>query len=136
MKLGAALALVAMLGVSSPAMAADEEPMEMVTQGSLIVTRTAGLGAGVVVGTPVAIVRQTYKNYVSFTQSAADKVGEKMGGKDSGPVCAVCSLVTLPASMVVGGAQGVYYGVKNGVVSGFNQPFHPDSFSMGELEGE
>lgn len=133
-KLGAALAIVATLGsFSMPAMA-EEEPLEMVTQGSLMVTRVGGIGAGLVIGTPVAVVRETYKTYVSYTQSAADKVGEKFGGKDNGPVCAMVSLVTLPASMVVGGAKGVYYGTKNGVTGGFQQPFHPDSFSLGTLE--
>lgn len=133
-KLGAALAIVLTLGsFSMPAMA-EEEPLDMVTQGSLMVTRMGGIGAGLVVGTPIAVVRETYKSYVDFTQTAADKVGGKMGGKDSGPVCAAVSLVTLPASIIVGGAKGIFYGTKNGVWTGFQQPFHPDSFSLGELE--
>jgi hypothetical protein len=134
-KLGAAaLAVVAtMSSFAMPAMAEDE-PLDMVTQGSLMVTRVGGIGAGVVIGTPVAVVRESFKSYVSFTQAAADKVGGKLGGKDNGPVCAVVSLATLPASLVVGGAKGVYYGTKNGVCTGFNQPFHPDSYSLGNLE--
>jgi len=129
-----ALAVVAMLSSFSMPALAEDEPLDMVTQGSLMVTRVGGVGAGLVVGTPVAVVRETFKSYVGFTQAAADKVGGKMGGKDNGPVCAVVSLVTLPASMVVGGAKGVYYGAKNGVCTGFNQPFHPDSYSLGALE--
>lgn len=130
----AALAVVAMTSVCAMPALADDEPLDKVTQGSLMVTRAGGVGAGVVVGTPVAVVRQSLKTYVNFTQSAADKVGGKLGGKDNGPVCAVVSLVTLPASLVVGGAKGVYYGTKNGVTNGFNQPFHPDSYSLGSYE--
>ena len=134
-KFGALLALVATLAVSAPVRAADE-PLDMVTQGSLMFTRVGGIGAGLVVGTPIAVVRESVKSYIDLTQGAADSVGEKMGGKDSGPVCLVVSLVTLPAGLLVGGAKGLYYGTRNGVVSGFNTPFHPDSFSLGELEGE
>ena len=133
-KLGVVMAAMAMLAVSAPAQAADE-PLEMVTQGSLMVTRLGGMGAGLVIGTPVAVVRESVKSYIDFTNGAADKVGV-MGGKDNGPVCLVCSLVTLPAGLVVGSLKGLYYGGKNGVVTGFNQPFHPDSFSLGELDGE
>ena len=136
-KLGVALALMAVMGISGPvAMAADEEPLEQVTQASLMPTRLGGIGAGVLVGTPVAVVRQSVKNSIDFTGAAADKVGEPIGGRDNGPVCLVCSLVTVPVGIVAGTFQGVYYGVKNGVVGGFQTPFHPDSFSLGELDSE
>ncbi|MBI1272324.1 hypothetical protein GC174_18010 [bacterium] len=135
-KLGVALALMAMVGMSAPAMAADSEPLEQVTQGSLMVTRVGAMGAGVVLGTPVAVVRESVKSYIDFTGMAADKVGEPLGGKDNGPVCLVCSLVTLPVGLVAGTLKGVYYGTKNGVVGGFNTPFHPDTFSLGELDSE
>lgn len=134
-KFGALLALAATLAMTAPARAADDG-LDMATQGSLMVTRVGGIGAGVVVGTPIAVIRESVKSYIDLTQSAADSVGEPMGGKDSGPVCLVVSLVTLPAGLLVGGAKGLYYGTRNGVVSGFNTPFHPDSFSLGELEGE
>ncbi len=133
-KLGLTLAVLAGLSGFSPAFADGDEPLDKVVNGSLIVTRVGGLGAGLVVGTPVAVVRESLKTYVSFTQGAADKVGEKIGGKDNGPLCAVVSLVTIPASLVVGGAKGLYYGGKNGFVHGFNEPFHPDSFSLGKLD--
>lgn len=134
-KLGALVALMAVLGTAMPAMAEDE-PLDMVTQGSLMVTRVGGMGAGLVLGTPVAVIRESVKTCIDFTGAAADKVGEPVGGKDNGPVCLVCSLVTVPVGLVVGSVKGLYYGTKNGVVTGFNQPFHPDSFSFGELEGE
>ncbi len=43
-------------------------------------TRVGGIGAGVVVGTPIAVVRESVKSYIDLTQGAADSVGEKMGG--------------------------------------------------------
>lgn len=133
-KFGALLAIAATLAMSTPAKADDG--LDMATQGSLMVTRVGGIGAGVVVGTPIAVIRESVKSYIDLTGSAADSVGESMGGKDCGPLCLVVSLVTLPAGLLVGGAKGIYYGTRNGVVSGFNTPFHPDSFSLGELEGE
>lgn len=133
-KLGAALLVAAtLLGTVAPAMAA-EEPLEKATQGGLMVTRVGGMASGVVLGTPIATGRETYKSYISFTEAAADKVGGKVGGKDSGPVCLVVSLVTLPAAVVVGGAKGLYYGVKNGVWGGFEKPFYKDSYSLGVLD--
>ncbi|MBZ0187695.1 MAG: hypothetical protein K8F91_15725 [Candidatus Obscuribacterales bacterium] len=134
-KLGALVALIAVLGTAMPAMA-EEEPLEMVTQGSLMFTRVGAMGAGLVIGTPIAVIRESVKTSIDFTNSAADKVGEKTGGKENGPTVLVCSLVTVPVGIVVGSLKGLYYGTKNGVVTGFNQPFHPDSFSVGELEGE
>ncbi len=133
-KLGAALLVAAtVFGTVAPAMAADE-PLEKTTQGSLMVTRVGGMASGVVLGTPVAAGRETYKSYINFTEAAADKVGGKVGGKDNGPVCLVVSLVTLPAAVVVGSAKGLYYGVKNGVWGGFDRPFYKDSYSLGALE--
>lgn len=129
-----ALAVVATFGAfASPAMA-DDEPLDKVTQGSLMVTRVGGMGAGVVVGTPIAVTKRVLHSYKALTQDAADKVGGKLGGKDNGPVCAVVSIATLPASLVVGGLKGVYYGTKNGVTKGFDAPFAPDSYSLGALE--
>ena len=133
-KMGAALLVAATLvGIVAPAMAEDEA-LDKVTQGSLMVTRMGGVGTGLVIGTPIAVGRETYKSYISFTETAADKVGGKVGGKDNGPVCAIVSLVTLPAAIVVGGAKGVYYGTKNGVWTGFQQPFYKDSYSLGALD--
>ena len=133
-----AVALAVALLVSSngmPAMA-DDESLEKATEASLVVTRVGGMGLGIVLGTPIAIIKRSYRNYVDYTTRAADKVGEPMGGSENGPVCLACSLVTLPAGLLVGSLEGIYYGSKNGMVSGFNKPFHSDSFSLGELEGE
>lgn len=124
----AALAALMSLGMVAPAMAADDDALDKVVGGSLWVTRLGGAGAGTVLGTPVAAGRQMYKAYTDWTPALADKVG----GKDFGPACGLVSLVTLPAAVVWGGVTGPYYGAKNGIVHGFNEPFTHQSFSLGD----
>jgi hypothetical protein len=46
----------------------------------------------------------------------------------------LASVVTAPAAVVVGGGKGVITGGKNAVIHGFNEPFAPKSFSIGNLE--
>ncbi len=127
-----ALALASLLafGTLAPAFADDNTGLDKAVNGSLIVTRVGGLGAAMVVGMPIAIVRETTRSYRGLTNSAADKVG----GKDFGPSCLLVSLITAPAALVVGGAKGTYIGSRNAVTHGFNDPFNSESFSVGKLE--
>jgi hypothetical protein len=131
--LAAALSLLLAVGTMPGVLAADE-PLEKVVDSSLLVTRVGGVGAGLVLGTPVAVTRCTVKSYKDLTVKVADKIGGKTGGKDCGPCCLIVSVATLPAGIVWGGLTGSYYGGKNAFKVGFNQPFHPDSFSLGKLE--
>lgn len=129
--MGLALSLVAALGASAPAFAADDN-LDKVVSVVLIPTRIVGAVGGTLVGVPVGMVRHTHKRYLGYTSTAADKIH----GKENGPANALVSFVTLPASMVVGGAEGTYYGVKNGATKGFNAPFTFDSAGFGELDGD
>ncbi|MBI4534206.1 MAG: hypothetical protein HY711_09715 [Candidatus Melainabacteria bacterium] len=131
--LAQALCLLAALGSISPVLAKDE-PLDMAVDGSLMVTRMGGVGTGLVLGPPVASVKCSVKCYKDWTPALADKVGGKLGGKDSGPVVGLVSLVTLPASLACGTGQGIYYGTKNAFTHGFNEPFSPASFSLSKLE--
>jgi hypothetical protein len=97
--------------------------------GGLLITRLSGMSAALVVGTPIAIVRETAHSYVSMTTSVADKIG----GHAFAPSVVAASFVTGPAALVVGPAKGIYAGGKNAIV-GFNEPFKPESFSIGNLE--
>lgn len=124
-----ALSAVMAAGMVTPALASDDG-VEKASDAGLIVTRMGGLGAGMTLGVPVAVTRQVVKSYKDMTGGLAEKVG----GKDFGPSCALVSVVTVPAALVYGGATGVFYGSKNAFVHGFNEPFHPDSFSVGKLE--
>ena len=129
-KISIALAALVAMGSVAPAFADDDTGLDKAANASLIVTRVGGLGAAMVVGMPIAVVRETTRSYRGLTNSAADKVG----GKDFGPSCLLVSLVTLPAAMFVGGAKGTYIGSRNAMKHGFNDPFNSDSFSVGKLE--
>ena len=128
--LATTLAVVAVLGAFAPSFAKgsdDEGGLGMAVGGCEWVDRIAGVGVGTTAGTPIAIVRQTFKAYTAWTPALADKIG----GKDCGPCCALVSLVTAPAAVAWGGVTGPYYGVKNGVEKGFSNPFTTQSFSLG-----
>jgi hypothetical protein len=128
-KLAALFAFAMALGMTTaPSFAAENSGLERAVDGSLIVTRGAGVGAAAVVGTPVAITRDTLKYYTHWTSALADKVG----GHDFAPSCALVSLVTIPTSMVWGATTGTFRGTKNAMVHGFNEPFTHNSFSLAD----
>lgn len=79
-----------------------------------------------VLGTPVAIARDSYKHYTTWTPSLAEHVG----GKDCGPSMGLGSLVTLPSSLVWGTVTGAYHGTRNGFTEGFEEPFNAKSFNI------
>jgi hypothetical protein len=123
--------------LAAPAIAADagghkkdDSGLDKVMQGSLLPVRLGGIVAGVAIGTPVAVARESYKSYLDLTGAGA----EQIHGRDSAPVCVLVSLFTLPTGIVLGACKGSYYGVKNGVTKGFNEPFNSDSFSFGTLD--
>lgn len=126
------LCLVSVVSLSSPAWAdtaggGGNSGVNTAVDGALMVTRVGGAGCGMLVGTPVAVVRETYKLYTTWTPAWADHVG----GKDCAPACALASIVSVPASMIWGTCLGAFHGCKNGLVKGFNAPFNPESFSLG-----
>ena len=124
-----ALSMLLAAGTLAPALAADNDGLDTAVNGSLLVTRVGGLAAGLVIGTPIAVVREIGHNYMHFTEGAADKIG----GHDNGPACVLASIFSIPAALVVGSAKGLYAGTKNGV-QGFNSPFQADSFSSRNLD--
>jgi hypothetical protein len=128
-KFAAILSIAMTLGMTAPSFADDKSSgVETAVDGALVVTRVGGATAAAIVGTPIAIVRETYKSYTQWTPACADK----MGAKDCGPACLMVSVVTLPAAIVWGTVTGTFYGCRNGINKGFNEPFHPDSFSLGK----
>lgn len=126
---GLVLSLFVALGTFSPAFAGEEGGLDMAVQAGLFPVRIAAMGAGIVVGTPISIVRETTKSYIHYTSGAADKVG----GHNNGASCALANFFSAPVSLVVGSGKGVYAGTKNGI-DGFNKPFNPASFSVGASE--
>ena len=125
-----ALSLCMAFGTFAPAFADSDEGLDMAVQGSLLPIRIAGVGTGLLVGCPIAVLRETTKSYVHYTEGAADKVG----GHALLPACILASFFSAPASLVVGPAKGMYAGTKNGFVHGFDKPFTPQSVSLGNME--
>jgi hypothetical protein len=115
----------------APAFAADSSSgLDTANEVAMVPVRLGGVAAGVVVGTPVAVVRESYKSYLDLTGAGA----EQIHGKDCGPACLLVSVFTIPAGIVVGTVKGGYYGIKNGCMKGFSTPFNSESFSLGKLE--
>jgi hypothetical protein len=130
-KLATVLSAVLALGTMAPVLADDGSGLDKAVDGSLIVPRLAGMTAGVVVGTPIAVLKQTTRSFVHITSGAADKVGDHTFA----PSCVLATFFSFPASLVVGSTKGVISGTKNGI-NGFGSPFNFDSFSLGNLNEE
>ncbi|HEY9714478.1 MAG TPA: hypothetical protein V6C72_13510, partial [Chroococcales cyanobacterium] len=73
-KFALGLSLLMAAGTMLPALAGDGG-LDTSVDGCMLVTRVAGSGVGLVVGTPIAVVRHTSKEYVAMTSSVADKIG-------------------------------------------------------------
>lgn len=110
--------------------AGAEEPKEMVKNSAMFPVKALAVGAGLVVGTPVAVVRQTAERSIGITGDFADKIG----GKDSLPPVLFASVLAVPFGLLVGSAEGIYFGGKNAIQHGVEKPFSKESFSLGELE--
>jgi hypothetical protein len=128
-KLALAFAAITAVGMVIPAFAGDGG-VHKASEVALVPVRLAGVGAAMVIGTPIAVTREVPKQFCGMTTTVADKVG----GHDFFPSCLLASVVTAPAAVVVGGGKGVITGSKNAVIHGFGEPFAPKSFSLGNLE--
>jgi len=123
------MAAVTAVGMFIPAIA-DDGGVHKASEIALVPVRIAGVGAALVVGTPIAVTRAVPKQFIGMTTTVA----EKIGGHDFFPSCVIASVVTGPAAVVVGGTKGVINGSKAAVIHGFGEPFAPKSFSLGNLE--
>lgn len=121
----AALSMLTMASTVAPVFAADDDSLEKVINGTMMITRVGGLGTGIVIGTPVAMTRRTVSTYKAWTNELADQVG----GHEFGPSVLLVSLVTAPAAVAWGGLTGAFYGTRN-AVSHFNEPFSANTFSV------
>lgn len=127
-KLAAILSLCLTVGMLTPALADDEKGLNQAVDSSMMVERVGGMGAGMVLGTPVAVMRDTASCFVKLTTKCADHIG----GHNFGPSCVLASVVTAPCSLVYGGTVGLYHACKNGMSTGFGAPFSAASFSLGD----
>lgn len=127
-----AISALTLLAVSfaSLAPARADEPKEMLKNTAMFPVKALAVSAGLVFGTPVAVVRQTTERSKGITSAFADEIG----GKDSLPPVLFASLLGVPFGVLVGTGEGVYFGGKNAIEHGVEKPFSKDSFSLGELE--
>ncbi len=121
----AALALTLPVIAPAPALA-DDGLKDMTMNTVLFPIKAVGIGAGMVVGIPVAITRRASVRSMEFTDTFADKIG----GHEHIPPRAMASLAGIPFGIIVGTGEGVYYGGKNAIVNGSEKPFCLGSFSL------
>jgi len=118
------------LGLGSALPASADESKEMLKNVGMFPVRTLALGAGLLVGTPIAISRRTADRCSEYTGNFADKIG----GKDHLPPVLFASVLGVPFGVIAGTSEGVYLGGKNAIANCVEKPFSKESFSLGELE--
>ncbi len=108
----------------APAQAADGDTLKKV--GMFPVTIVA-FTAGVVFGTPIAVVRKSFGN----TKETIDKVA----GSDGHPVKKLAaSIIALPVGVFTGTAEGLWLGPANSLAYDGDNPFGKERFSLGDLD--
>lgn len=130
--LAATLAIAALAAFgATPAYAESEGTMAK--QALMLPVRLVAMGAGMVVGVPVAIARRSSNRTIEFTESFA----ENIGGKEHIIPMAFASVMGVPFGLLVGTGEGVYAGGQNAVSHGWEKPFSLDSMSLAsELESK
>ena len=124
-KLAATLAAI-ILSAGSVAPAFADDNKDMLKNTAMLPVRLAAVTAGMAVGIPVAIMRSASNHVIDYTNDMADKIG----GHDSFPPVAMASVLSVPFGLIAGTADGVYYGGKNAISSGYEKPFSTASFSL------
>jgi hypothetical protein len=112
-----------------PVRAADSEGVtDMAKKTVWLPVQMAGIGAGMAVGIPFAMVRQV----ITRTAQKTGDIADKMGGKEHFPPNLFAAPIGLGFGLVVGTAEGMYWGGRNAFKYGFEKPFTPASFSMND----
>lgn len=126
-------ALVLSTLATLPVRAEDNESVGgMAKKAAWLPVQVAGIGTGLAVGIPFAMVRQVITRGTQKTNDIADGIG----GKDHGPPVILAAPIGFSFGLVVGSAEGVLYGGRNAFKHGFEKPFTPAAFSMSDdIEG-
>ena len=121
--------MATVVGTIAPALAADKEtPVESTV---LLPFRVAALGAGIAVGTPVAIVRDTIGAYPDARDTIAGQKLSENPHPDPG-LYLLADLAAVPVSVTVGVFQGICDGTKNAIDNCADKPFSAESFSLAD----
>lgn len=94
-----------------------------------LATRLASFTAGVIVGTPIAVVRRTG---IEIVQGEHDLIGEADTWYKK-VALVMPGFISVPWGAVSGGASGCMYSLKNAWVESGQEPFSKDVFSLGDV---
>src|SRR5271170_133026 len=109
-----------------PASDAKPAPAGKAADGN-VAKRMAAFLTGVVVGTPIAVVRKTIQCTVSDTK--------ELVGENRNPFFLVpAGMLAFPWGLFSGGVEGLYDGVADSWVNSADKPFSKESFSLGEMK--
>ena len=125
------LALVTSVAAFAAPAFADTDYSGMAKNTAMFPVRALALSSGLVVGTPIAVVRRVSVRCIEYTGNMADKIG----GKNNLPPVLFASVLGVPFGLASGSAEGVFYGGKNAISNCVEHPFSKESFSLGnEIE--
>lgn len=129
-KLPIALAALMLTTMSvGPASAADESVSSIAKQAAWFPVQAVGVGTGMAVGIPIAILRRTGVRIRELNAGAADKIG----GKEHIHPNIFAAVYSVPVGTLVGVSEGVYMGGKNSFKA-IEKPFSATSISMGDMD--
>lgn len=119
--LSLASALTILASGAVPALAADSSvsPLGVV----MWPVKVVGMTTAAVIGTPIAVTRYVAKESVASTKKLS---GDKANPFKTGAM----AVIGVPIGVVVGGTEGMWYGMHNA----YSQPFNKDAFTLGEIE--
>jgi len=92
--------------------------------------RVAGFTAGVIVGTPICIIRRTH---LEIKQGEHDLIGDVDTWWKKGLFVFPGLLMAVPYGGISGGVGGCMYSVKNAWTNSKDEPFSKDTFSLGDV---
>ncbi len=121
------ISIAVALGASLPAKASDSD--DIVVKAVKVPLVVSSLVAGMAVGTPIAVLHDTMKNYSSARD---DMANEFSGGEPDACQYFVADLLAVPAGIAGGLVNGVYHGVTNAVANCNEKPFSAESFCLKE----
>lgn len=114
------------LSVSMTAPAFADDAATMAKNTAMFPVKALAIGAGTVVGIPVAITRRASSRSIEYTQSFADQIG----GHEHIIPSFFAMTMGVPFGCLVGTGEGVFYGGRNAIVHGSEKPFGLASFSL------
>lgn len=131
MKKSAIVVLAALaMSLNLPCWADGSDSGSMLKNSAMFPVRALAVGSAIVLGTPIALARQTTVRIRQYTSEFADKIG----GHEDFPPNFFASFLSVPCGLIVGTGEGLYYGGKNAIENGADKPFSLESFSFGDYE--